>query len=804
MSLDIRTQLYSAVVNAPFDPANQRYGSFNLETKAFQLRNILTPRPWVNVLSNGSYGAVISNFGGGFSWVGNSQLQRLTRWEQDLVLDQYGRYIYVFDVNSGETLSTTFAPTRQLARSEEVVYGLGYSQYRREFEFCATEHTVFVPLQGDHEHWIVTLTNTDASARDFRLGGYLEWFLGNQGEWHREFHRLFVSLDASQATLYAWKRRGLDEGTRIAPEAAAVGYFNIQGLNDLKLFTDKAQFVGRAGDLSKPEAIVADTDPRVTHRWDDPIAGFVAPISLAAGESITFVVTLGMEPTQDDVDQVTGLATPQTILQRFEEVKAHYLARNGQLQLSTDNQFFDLLNNGWLPHQAETGRILARSAYFQQGGAYGYRDQLQDSLAYLDTEPELTFKQIILHAEAMFSDGGVRHWWHPGTKIVAESHHSDTCLWLAFATLEYLDETADFASLSTTCRYLDRETREFGSEGSLLEHCLRGIDRSLARQSERGLPLIGGGDWNDGLSHAGIDGKGESVWLAMFLFQILNRFADVLNHLGDAARATQYRSRAVDLQAAVEKYGWDGRWYIAGTSDNGAPFGSASKAEGSIFLNPQTWAILSGIGDCERTELAMEEVRRQLVKPYGALLLTPAYRNVDPYVGYITRYAPGMRENGGVYSHASTWAIQAFAKLGEMKTAFELYQAMMPTRCLDNVDGYEAEPFVMPGNVDGPDSPYEGRAGWTWYTGSAAWMRRTALNWIVGIRPTLDGLLIDHQPVPELGSITLTRKFRGDTFDISIEPGSRHRLLVDGIEVTGKVIPASGQNRHRTIQLIAI
>ncbi|MCE9559651.1 MAG: glycosyl transferase family 36 [Armatimonadetes bacterium] len=777
------------------------YGSFDPKSFEFTLTNVLTPRPWVNVLSNGSYGAVISNFGGGFSWVGNSQLQRLTRWEQDLALDQYGRYLYVYDIDEDQVFSTTFAPVREPAITESVVYGLGYTIYQRNFKDFSTKQTVFVPAGGNCEHWIVEISNHSSKAKSLRLGGYLEWQLGSQGEWHREFHRLFVSLAAKKNTLLAWKRRGLDEGTREAPEAPNVAYYGIQGLENIKWFSDKAQFVGRSGRLDRPEALTEATEPIVTERWDDPVAAFHSELKLQPGESKSFIVTIGLEANQELANEMSDSATLADVVAKFIEVKDSVHERCASLNIKTSSPEFDLFTNGWLPHQAETGRILARSAYFQQGGAYGYRDQLQDSLMLLPTDPDATLRQLILHAEAMYEDGGVRHWWHPGTKIFAESHHCDTCLWLAFGVLEYLDETANLSALNQTHRFLNRQTQQFGTSGSLLDHCLRGINRSLNKQSERGLPLIGGGDWNDGLSHAGIEGKGESVWLAMFLFQILTRFAKVLRKLDKEDQAQEFTARAEQLREAVEKFGWDGKWYIAGTSDNGNPFGASKCPEGSIFLNPQTWSIITGIGGKERTAAAMKEVKSQLVKPYGALLLTPAFRSVDPYVGYITRYAPGLRENGGVYSHASAWAVQAFAQIGDAETAYQLFTGMLPIRCLQEVDSYEAEPFVMPGNVDGPDSPYEGRAGWTWYTGSAAWMRRTAIDYILGVRATFEGLEINPNLPTELGSVSLTRQFRGDTFAITIEQGQNLKVWVDGVESTSRVIAASGKNQTRTIRV---
>lgn len=779
------------------------FGAFDPQTKAFKITNVLTPRPWVNVMANSEYGLVLSQAGGGFSWVQNSQLRRLTRWEQDLVLDSYGRWTYVAEPGSGSIQSTTFGPVKEEVDDEEVIHGLGYTIFRRRKADIETEHTVFVPTEGAHEHAIVRITNHSGQSKTLRVGSYLEWFLGSQGEWHREFHRLFISVEATENLMLAWKRQGLDEGTRTPPEVPMVAYFAVNGLEDLAWFTDKAQWIGRAGRLDRPDGMLSNEEPSVTGRWDDPIGAFRTEIMIPAGESVEFGMTIGAAGNRSEA-LVEGGVDLTTIKRRFEQTKAHYQSEAGQLQIRTAMPAFDLMNNGWLPHQALTGRMVARSAYYQQGGAYGYRDQLQDSLSLLETDPERTLRQLEIHAEAMYEDGGVRHWWHPDTKIFAESHHSDTCLWLAFGMLAYIDETADLGALERPVRYLRRDTQDFGRSGSMLDHCLNGIEHMLARRSSRGLPLIGSGDWNDGLSHAGIEGKGESVWLAMFGYSILLRMATLLEHVGDKAKATRLRNEAASLQTAVEAYAWDGDWYIAGTSDNGQPFGSHTNVEGQIFLNPQTWAAITEIGDRERTAKALDSVKVRLAKPYGALLLAPAYRTVDPYVGYITRYSPGLRENGGVYSHASTWAVQAFAKAGDVDTAYAIYKGMLPAlRSAIDAEAYQAEPYVMPGNVDGPDSPYEGRAGWTWYTGSAAWMRRIAIQWLLGVKPTLEGLTFSGQTPTELGTIRLVRPFRGDTFDIEIQPGRAHRLIVDGKPHEGNVVAASGENRPRTVVLEA-
>lgn len=802
MALDSRIQSDLAVVSGSSSRVLcNRYGYFDAATDDFVIENVLTPRPWINTLSNGRYGLLVSQMGGGFSWLDNSQTSRLTRWEQDLAIDGYGRWVYLHDPSTGRTHSTTFAPVREPADFEQVRHGLGYSTFTRRIGDLETVHTVFVPRHANCERQIVEVRNHGGTDRDLVLGTYAEWQLGAQGEWHREFHRLFVSVEASGNVLLAGKRRGLEEGTRDEPHLPMTAYASIAGLEGVEWFADKAQWLGPAGRLDRPDALQTTVEPRVTGRWDDPIAAARARLTIPAGGSVAFVLTYGAAE-----DRASAAIAAETTLEEaraeFEETLAHYRDRYGASSVETDDDAFDLLNNAWLPYQTEVGRMQARSAYFQQGGAFGYRDQLQDSLAFLEIDPATTLNQIGTQAEAMYEDGGVRHWWHPETEIFAESRHSDTCLWLAFGVLEYLNETGDLSVLDRDYRYLSRETQAFSSTGSLLDHCRRGIERMLARRSARGLPLIGAGDWNDGLSHAGIDGKGESVWLAMFGYSILRRMAEVLVRRGDETAARRYRQEAESLRQAVDAHGWDGDWYIAGTNDEGRPFGAAECPEGRIFLNPQTWAQITGIGPSDRVAKALASAKESLVRPYGALLLAPAYRNVDPFVGYITRYAPGLRENGGVYSHASTWAVLAFAEAGDLETAYAIYRGMMPpARAAADADVYQAEPYVMPGNVDGPDSPFEGRAGWTWYTGSAAWMRRVAFRGLLGIRATLDGLEVSGRIPAELGRVTVRRPFRGDVFEIEIEPNAT-RILVDGEPHAGGPIAASGQNRVRRFQAL--
>ncbi|MBI5708528.1 MAG: glycosyl transferase family 36 [Armatimonadetes bacterium] len=776
-----------------------RYGRFLPETGSFLIEDPLTPRPWINVMSNGSYGLVLSQAGGGFSWIGNSQLGRITRWEQDLARDAHGRWLYVADRDTGAIHTTSLGPSRKRAESDEVEHGLGYSTFRRTENGIESDHTFFVPEGHDCECWIVRIRNRRPTPARLRVGAYLEWFLGEQGEWHREFHRLFISTSVEGRRLVVTKRPPIPEDRDFRPESPLSASLEAIGLDGANWFCDKSQFLGRAGLEAEPQALISAEKPANTGSWDDPVGAFTAELELAPGESKSFAVVIAAVQGESK-NLPRPFQTLEAAESALEATRRFHADRSGALAIETLDPVFDLMNNAWLPYQAEVGRMKARCAYFQQGGAYGFRDQLQDSLMLLEIEPGATLAQIGIHAEAMYEDGGVRHWWHPNSQIFAASKHSDTSLWPAYALLEYMDETDDLAACHVDLAYLSRETEKPGARGTLLDHCLRGIERALDRRSKRGLPLIGAGDWNDGLSHAGLEGRGESVWLAMFLHDVLRRLAPVISDLGDGATASRFQQEAGDLQRAVETHGWDGDWYIAGTNDEGRPFGSKENRSGSIFLNPQTWAVISGIASPERAEAAMNSVRRRLIKPYGPLLLAPAYCTPDPHIGYITRYAPGLRENGGVYCHAATWAIQALARHGDLDGAYALYRSLLPPlRSADDPDRYQAEPYVMPGNVDGPDSPFEGRAGWTWYTGTAAWLRRTATHWILGVRPTREGLVARGSLPQGLGPVSMVRPFRGDTFDISLSANTAEALYVDGNPHSGPILP-SGKGLRRTVE----
>ncbi len=395
-----------------------------------------------------------------------------------------------------------------------------------------------------------------------------------------------------------------------------------------------------------------------------------------------------------------------------------------------------------------------------------------------------TKEQILLHAKHQFKDGQVLHWWHPITETGLQTNMTDDLLWLPFIIIQYIKETNEYSILNETAEYYD-DKEIFDS---LLVHSCKAIDKVLSRFSERGLPLIGAGDWNDGLSAVGLDWKGESIWLAEFLYLILTEFSKILSEVNQQEKSNYYSSKAKSLKEAFNKFAWDGDWFYRATKDNGEKIGSNENEEGKIYLNAQTWAIISGITTEEREEKALQSIEKFLLKKNGPLLLYPAYTKPDELIGYLSRYAPGRRENGGVYTHAATWSIWAFALKKNKNLTYEIYKRLSPVLNGLNADEYVAEPYVTPGNIEGPDSPLYGMGGWTWYTGSAAWFQKVIVDYLIGIRVTKEGLFIDPCFPNDWEYVKVRRFFRGRFYDIVFENPRRGYEKVETIIANGTVI----------------
>ncbi len=789
------------------------FGYFTADGSEYVITNPLTPRPWVNVNSNENYGYVVSQTGGGFSWFGNSQLSRLTGWYQDLIRDPYGKYIYLRDYESQKVWSTTWKPTAFKYKSYEARYGLGYTKFTTVYNDIRSEQLMFVPREDSCEIWQLTLTNQGKGIKELSAFPYFEWILGNGTETHREFQKTFieVQIDRNLGAIIGKKRPALvpsfiSSGLKDSP---LTGFLALTNQKPDAYDGDKETFIGMYGTLQAPKAVVEGKvqNRRELEKWGDPIAAMQANVTLSPGQSKTLIFILGRVESPEKVrPMIKKYSTEAAVQKELAKVNAFWGHMTGSSWVETPDEALNFLTNKWYRYQALSARMWAKTAYYQCSGGIGYRDQLQDSNCLLESDPETTRRQILVHAEQMFPDGTVYHWWHPGTGIGAHTEMSDDLLWLAFITLNYLDETGDFALLNEKAAYVTK-AGEKKQSGTLFDHCCRSIEKVLSRWSPRGLPLIGEGDWNDGMSHVGPKWKGESVWLGHFLYGILLRFADVCDMKKDSARAKRYRERAKKLKDAINKHAWDGQWYIRATRDNGQPLGSKTEKRGKIFLNAQTWAVINGTATPERARTAMNSAYKHLYREYGPLLFTPGYDKLDETIGYLSRYAPSVRENGGVYTHAACWGVQAAAMMGDAEKAYEAYTNMNPVYRAENPSHYYAEPYVTPGNVDGPDSPNFGRGGWSWYSGSGSWMQKVAYNWICGIRASKEGLVIDPCIPAKWKGFTAKRTFRDAIYYIEVRnPKGVNRgvkeLIVDGKKIDGNIVPAFSDKKQHQVKVV--
>lgn len=766
-----------------------KYGYFDRDG-SYVIKTPLTPRPWVNVISNGLYGTVISQTGGGFSWYIHSNFNRINRWFQDLIKDDWGKYIFIRDKKNSDFWSAAYQPVRPEFTSYQVRHGFGYTRFETETRQVRCEYTIFVPMKHSAEVWQVKVKNLSQEKKELSLFTYLEWSLGDAPDNHREFFKTFIETEWENKTILARKRMWNLPNKRKEHFNRPWDYtaYHFSSIDPAGFETEKENFIGKYRDLRSPQALLDGKLSGSTGKWNDPIACLEVPVSLEPGEEKEVLFVLGLEKKKDDIVKVREHFLQKGIVdEELKKVKEHWEGLFSRLEIKTPDESMNLLVNKWLKYQAISCRIWGRAAYYQQSGAYGFRDQLQDSQVFLPLDPGETKKQIVLHAGHQFFDGSVFHWWHPIIEEGLRNNISDNLLWLPFLVFRYLNETADFAFLERRIAYFDK-----GNE-TLYRHCLKTFERVLSRMSRRFLPLIGGGDWNDGLNAVGTMGKGESIWLGFFLYHILDNWMRIFDRRKDAKSKAKYSKVMKKLSASLAKYGWDGKWYIAATKDSGEKIGSKTNKQGMIFLNTQLWAVISNAVPKSFQDIAMKSASEFLDKKNGSLLLFPAYSVPDEHIGYLSRYAPGLRENGGVYFHAATWSIWARSILKQNDYVYDLYKRMAPPLSGMKPDEYWTEPYVTPGNIDGVDSPNYGRGGWTWYTGSAAWFLTVLVNDLLGVQPDWKGLRI-KPCIPSLWKeASVKRIFRGAVYNIRfINRGQAkvvEKIIANNTILEGDILP---------------
>ncbi len=798
------------------------YGYFSADGREYVITTPITPKPWGNVISNGDWGMMISQTGSGYSWRGNAGQNRVTRAFQDLVRDNWGTYFYIRDLERNTYWSATYKPVMAPATDFSVTHGLGYSIFRQTVAEITSELTVFVAPDAPVEIFRLTLTNGGVEPRELDVTSYAEWLLGFAPDEHREFHKLFIETSADEQLRAVFATKCLwgfpdDKGRHNNVDWPYTAFMAVS--ERLKSFDcDKESFIGLYRNDDKPQAML---DPQLASRagrFGDAIAALQVAVSLAPGESKTVVFVLGAAAhagapedggassstrttSEDPAEFIRRYATVEAADRTLQAVHAFWSRFVDAEHVATPDPALDLMTNYWLKYQAISCRLWGKSAFYQVSAGWGFRDQLQDSQIFLVSEPEHAKKQLLLHAANQFVEGDVKHWWFTIEGWGPRTNCSDDLLWLPFILDAYLKETGDVAILDEQAPFLN------GPPASLYEHCKRTIERAFSRFSPRGIPLMGDHDWNDGLSAVGTLLKGESFWVAEFLYIILGNFSPIARGRGDTRFADKCEEVRGDLKAALNRHGWDGQWYLMATTDDGLLLGSHKNDEGKIFLMPNLWAVMSGMADEERTKNVLDSVTHYLLKDYGTLLNYPAFTRPRPDVGYVTRYAPGLRENGGVYTHAATWSVWAYTAAGKPDLAYEAYRRICPPNRSADIDTYKAEPYVTPGNIDGPLSPYFGRGGWTWYTGSAQWLHRVATHWILGIRPQIDGLLVDPSIPAHWPGYHVSRRFRGSQYEIEVKnPDHVSRgvkfVTVDGAVAKGALLPVYTDGGMHRVEVV--
>jgi cellobiose phosphorylase len=770
----------------------------------------VTPAPWVNVLANPHFGTVISESGSAYTWSENAHEFRLTPWGNDPVSDSSGEAFYLRDEETGLFWSPMPLPSRG-ASPYASRHGFGYSVFEHTEDGISSEVWVYVARDAPVKFTVLKVRNVSGRARRLSVTGYVEWVMGDQQS--KSAMHVCTEVDPNSGALLARNPYNTEFTHRVA-------FFQVDAAT-LTLSGDRTEFLGRNGTPRNPAAMSRSRLSGKVGAGFDPCAALQVPFELAPGQEREVIFTLGAgrdaDDTRDLVQRFRGSIAAREALDAVWHYWNHTL---GAVQVETPDQSLNVLTNGWLLYQTLGCRLWARSGFYQSGGAFGFRDQLQDVMALIYAQPHLVRQHLLLCASRQFPEGDVQHWWHPPLGRGVRTHCSDDYLWLPLATCRYVLNTGDTGVLDEPIHFIQGRpvTAEEDSyydlphrspeAASLYDHCVRAILRGLSF-GEHGLPLMGSGDWNDGMNLVGEHGKGESVWLGFFLYEVLTRFAEVARVQGDLSFAERCAREADELRRNIEAHGWDGEWYRRAYFDDGSPLGSALNPECRIDSISQSWSVLSGAGDAARARLAMEALDQRLVRREQALiqLLDPPFDKSDLNPGYIKGYVPGVRENGGQYTHAAIWAAMAFAALGDRERAWELLAMINPlnhARSPEAIAIYKAEPYVVAADVYAV-SPHTGRGGWTWYTGSAGWMYRLIVESLLGLKLEVDKLRFTPCLPADWPGFTMHYRYRETVYHITIKrppaEDGETRVTVDGVSQPDNTIPLIDDHQEHYVEV---
>jgi len=753
-----------------------------------------TPAPWINVIANAGFGFMVSELGSGCTWCGNSRENQLTPWSNDPVSDPPGEIFYLRDDETNALWSPTALPIRVDNASYVIRHGQGYSRFEHISHGIHSELLQFVSPDDPVKISSLTLTNASGRSRRLSITAYVEWVLGASRSITAA--HVITELDPETGALFAYNPWDVEFGRRIAFADLAGRQTGWTG--------DRTEFIGRNGSLDAPAGLLdSNTLKNRVGAGLDPCAALQTVIELAPNGRTEIVFLLGQGNDRAQACELVQRYRATETAITLTNVKQSWEQVLAKVQVKTPDRELDILLNRWLLYQTLSCRLWARAGFYQVGGAFGFRDQLQDGMALVVTRPDLTRAHLLRAAARQFVEGDVQHWWHPPSGRGVRTRFSDDRVWLPYTVLHYIKVSGDTGVLDEPVPFLEGaalvaeqddvyyEPTPSLQQASLFEHCARALDLSL-ETGAHGLPLIGSGDWNDGMNRVGCQGKGESVWLAWFLMATLPEFAQVAELRGDHGRAIRWREHAAQLKLAVEAEAWDGAWYRRAYFDDGTPLGSAANAECRIDSIAQSWGIISGAADAERAQRAMLSVREYLVRDGDdlVLLFTPPFSKAERDPGYIKSYPPGVRENGGQYTHAAIWSVIAYAMLGDGDQAMNLLRMLNPikrTSTRTGIYAYKVEPYVLAADIYA-ESPHVRRGGWTWYTGAAGWFYRAGLESILGIQVRAGQLVFDPCIPPSWRSYRIFYRHETARYEITVENPNGVARGIAAIELDGEYL----------------
>lgn len=787
-------------------------GGFSADGQEYLIvtnKNHPTPLPWINVIANQHFGTIISEKGSGYTWFKNAHGYRITPWKNDPILDDGGEAFYIRDEESGEYWSPMGFPSA--GNSTYITkHGFGYTIIEHIEDGILSEVTTYVDLEAPVKFVSIKIVNNSGRKRKLTATGYVEWILGE----HRSKTIMHVTAewDPTNKAIIAKNPYNTEFQKFVA-------FMEVNDLNST-FTTDRAEFIGRNGSLQKPEVMERKHLSGRSVSGTDACGALQVTLELENNQDHTVIFKIGAgKDISEAIETINEFKGNIAAMASLDRVKLFWENTLNVIQVKTPDAAVNILSNGWLIYQVMSCRLWGRSGFYQSGGAFGFRDQLQDTLALLHAQPQLTRQQILLCASRQFIEGDVQHWWHPPHGRGVRTLCSDDYLWLPYVVARYTTTTGDMTVLTENVTYLEGRVLnqneesyydlplKSNKESDIYNHCKQAIVHCF-RFGEQGLPLMGSGDWNDGMNRVGIHGKGESVWLAFFLYDVIRQFMPLAIHYGDDAFVAICEKQSQQLKENINNHAWDGEWYLRGHFDDGTPLGSSKNSECKIDAISQSWSVLSNGGEIEKARMAMESLYTHLVKKDKGIiqLLDPPFDKSEMDPGYIKGYVPGVRENGGQYTHAAIWALMAFAKIEDHQRTEELLQFINPIHhgaTAEAIGIYKVEPYVMAADVYGV-APHIGRGGWTWYTGSAGWMYQAIMYSYLGLQREGSKLILKPCVPASWKSFSLHYRFEETLYVIQIfqhDEIESNQLWIDGKRVDSSSVELVNDRTEHQIEL---